>query len=70
MAAAWMIPLFAGATGGLLFGYLRFLRWSEEDERRASQGESSAYRIDHLWWDQRPRDEGHGPLLVAESGVA
>ena len=69
MVAAWINPLFAGVTGGLLFGYLRFLRWSEEDERRAVGGESAACRIDHLR-GQRRRDEGRKPLLVAESGVA
>lgn len=38
-AAAWVVPIFTGASGALLFGYLRFDRWSQADDRQAATGE-------------------------------
>jgi hypothetical protein len=38
-AAAWVVPVFTGASGALVFGYLRFLRWSQADERQAAIGD-------------------------------
>lgn len=40
-AAAWVIPVFAGAAGALLFGYLRFLRWSQAEEPQAADGDAA-----------------------------
>lgn len=39
VAATWVIPIFAVATGALLFGYLRFSRWSQADDRQAANGD-------------------------------
>jgi hypothetical protein len=48
VAAAWVIPIFAGAAGALLFGYLRFLRWSRAEERQAADIEASVRTVARL----------------------
>jgi hypothetical protein len=66
VAAAWVFPLFAGAAGALLFGYLRFLRWSQADDRQAATGNVTAGAV-------RPLDRSGDaciPVSVAGSRAA
>jgi len=48
VAAAWVIPIFAGAAGALLFGYLRFLRWSRAEERQAADIDAAVRTVARL----------------------
>ena len=41
VAAAWVVPIFAGASGALLFGYLWFFRRSQADDRQAANGDAA-----------------------------
>lgn len=47
-AAAWVVPIFTGASGALLFGYLRFDRWARADDRQAAIGEVVAGHVPPL----------------------
>jgi len=48
VAAAWVIPIFAGATGALLFGYFRFFRWSQVEERQVADFDAAVRTVAHL----------------------
>ena len=48
VAAAWVMPIFAAAAGTLLFGYLRFLRWSQAEERQAMDVDAAVKTVARL----------------------
>lgn len=48
VAAAWVMPILAGAAGALLFGYLRFLRWSQAEERQAPDVDAAVRTVARL----------------------
>jgi hypothetical protein len=48
VVAAWVISIFAGAAGALLFGYFRFFRWSEAEVRQAADGDADVRTVARL----------------------
>jgi len=55
VAAAWVVPIFAAASGGLLVGYFRFFRWSQADDRQAANGDAAVRAVRPLgrWTGER-----------------
>jgi hypothetical protein len=68
VAAAWMIPLFLAAAGGLLFGYLRFFRLSQAEEQQAASALATVRQVRPP--SRMPRGQTRRHALAAGSRAA